>query len=186
MAFLLVPLAVLAAGLVVLVGLYNGLVRARNACDEAFGLVDTELRRRHDLVPNLVETVRGYAAHERATLERVTAARGAAAAAHASPADLARDENALSGSLRQLFALAERYPALKADANFARLQQELAATEDRLQRARAAYNARARELNDRAQTFPGTLVAGPFGFQPRGYIELDEPAARAAPKVAFG
>jgi LemA protein len=184
-AFLLVPVVVLAVLALWVIGLYNGLVRGRNACDESWAGIDVELKRRHDLIPNLVETVKGYAGHERGTLEAVIAARSAAVRPHDSPAAQARDENALMAGVRQIFALAERYPDLKANANFGQLQAELAATEDRIQRARRTYNGQVREQNDRIQTFPGSLVAGPFGFSPREFFELDEPAAREAPKVSF-
>ena len=186
MAVLLVPVVILAVLALVLIGLYNGLVRTRNTCDESWADIDTELKRRHDLIPNVVETVKGYATHERGTLEAVITARNTAATPHASPAALAKDENALMASMRQLFALAERYPELKANANFGQLQAELANTEDRIQRARRFYNANVRELNNRVETFPGTLVAGPFGFGKREYFELEEAAAREAQKVSFG
>jgi LemA protein len=188
MAFILVPLlALLLIGL--LVGsLFNGLVRGRNACDMAWADVDVELRRRHDLVPSLVETVKGYAAHERGTLEAVVAARARAASSestHAPPAEQARSENALAGGLRQVFALAERYPQLKADASFLQLQQQLGATEDRIQATRSAYNGAVRQFNVQVQSFPGNIVAGAFGFAHRDFFVLDEPAAREPPKVAF-
>ena len=185
MAALLVPVAILALIALWLIGLYNGLVRARNTCDESWADIDTELKRRHDLIPNVVETVKGYAAHERGTLEAVISARSAAAAPHASPAAMARDENALMGALRQLFAVAERYPELKANANFGQLQAELANTEDRIQRARRFYNANVRDLNNRVEIFPGALVAGPFGFGKREYFELDDAAAREVPRVSL-
>jgi len=185
MAVLLVPLAILALIALWLIGLYNGLVRARNTCDESWADIDTELKRRHDLIPNVVETVKGYAAHERGTLEAVISARNVAAAPHASPAALAKDENALMGAMRQLFAVAEQYPELKANANFGQLQAELANTEDRIQRARRFYNANVRDLNNRVETFPGALVAGPFGFGKREYFELEDGAERVVPRVGF-
>ena len=167
------------------VGLYNGLVRVKNATDESWSDIDTELRRRYDLIPNLIESVKGYAAHEKDVLERVIAARNTAAANHGSPASQAQDENALVGSLRQLFALAENYPDLKANQNFLHLQQELANTEDRLQRARRFYNANVRDLNNRLQTFPSNMVASMFAFQPREYFEIDEAKVREVPVVKF-
>lgn len=166
-------------------GAYNALVRSRNAVSESWADIDTELHRRHDLIPNLVETVKGYAAHERETLERVVQARNSAASPHASKAEQAKDENALSGSVRQLFALAESYPELKANQNFIALQEELANTEDRLQRSRRFYNANVRDLDNRLETFPSNIVASMFSFKPAEYFEVEEPAIRQAPVVKF-
>jgi len=185
----LIP-AVVVGGLVLLLllivaGLYNGLVRARNACDESWADIDSELRRRYDLIPNLVETVKGYAGHEKETLERVVAARNTAMANHGSPESQARDENVLVGALRQLFALSEAYPDLKANQNFLALQQELANTEDRIQRSRRFYNANVRDLNNRIEVFPSNLVAGLFGFSRREYFEIEEAAARQPVQVRF-
>jgi LemA protein len=185
MAFLLVPLAILAVLALWVIGLYNGLVTARNQADASWSDIDVELKRRHDLVPNLVETVKGYATHERGTLEAVIQARNAAAAPHSSPAAQARDENALAAGLRQIFALSERYPDLKADASFQQLQAALAETENRIQRARGTFNAHVRDLNTRIEVFPGNLVAGTFGFAVREYFELDTAAERQVPKVSF-
>jgi LemA protein len=185
----LIAIAIVAFAAILLLGwvaaLYNSLVRTKNACDESWADIDTELHRRHDLIPNLVETVKGYAAHERELFERVIQARNSAAAAHGSRADQAQDESTLTGSLRQLFALAEAYPDLKANQNFLHLQQELANTEDRLQRSRRFYNANVRELNNRLEVFPSNLVASMFGFQPVEYFEVEEPAVRQAPAVKF-
>jgi len=175
-------------GLVVLLwvaGLYNGLVRVRNACDESWADIDTELRRRYDLIPNLVETVKGYAAHERNVLEGVIQARNTAQANHGSPESQAKDENVLVGGLRQLFALAESYPDLKANQNFLKLQDELSVTEDRLQRSRRFYNANVRDLNNRIEVFPSNIIAQQFGFQKREYFEIEEAAVREAPAVKF-
>jgi LemA protein len=150
--------------------------------------VDVELRRRHDLVPNLVETVKGYAAHERGTLEAVISARSAAAStreSRAPSAELSQQENALSAGLRQIFALSERYPDLKANANFQQLQQQLAQTEDRIQASRRNFNNQVQGYNNQVQSFPGILVAGSFGFTTREFFVLDEPAAREPPKVSF-
>ncbi len=185
----LVPLLIL-GGLALFVlmtvaSLYNGLVRVRNACDESWSDIDTELRRRYDLIPNLVETVKGYAQHEREVFERVIQARNAALANHGSPESQAKDENALTGGLRQLFALAENYPDLKANQNYLKLQEELANTEDRLQRSRRFYNANVRDLNNRLEVFPSNMIAQYFAFQKREYFELDEPAARQPPVVKF-
>jgi LemA protein len=185
MAFLLVPVAILAVLALWVIGLYNGLVGARNRADASWSDIDVELKRRHDLVPNLVETVKGYAVHERGTLEAVIQARNAAAAPHGSTAAQARDENALAAGLRQIFALSERYPDLKANASFQQLQAALAETENRIQRARGLFNGHVRDLNTRIQVFPGNLVAGTFGFTVREYFELDTAAERQVPKVSF-
>ncbi|HEX5008771.1 MAG TPA: LemA family protein [Planctomycetota bacterium] len=185
MAFLLVPLGILLLLVLWIVGVFNGLVRARNACDESWAGIDTELKRRHDLVPNLVETVKGYAAHERGTLEAVIQARNAAAAPQASPAAAAQAENTLSAGLRQIFALSERYPDLKANASFQQLQGALADTEDRIQRARTVYNGNVRQLNTSIEVFPGNMVASSFGFSRREFFELKDAEQREAPKVSF-
>jgi LemA protein len=188
-AVFLIGLAVI--GIVVLIilgwvaGLYNGLVRVKNAVDESWADIDTELRRRYDLIPNLVETVKGYAAHEKGVLEGVVKARNAAAANHGSPASQAQDENVLVSGLRQLFALAENYPDLKANQTFMQLQSELANTEDRLQRSRRFYNANVRDLNNRLEVFPSNMVAQMFAFRAAEYFEVDDPAVRAAPAVKF-
>ncbi len=185
----LVLLAVVVFGAILVLGwgagAYNALVRSRNAVSESWADIDTELHRRHDLIPNLVETVKGYAAHERDTFERVIQARNAAASAHSSKAEQAKDENALAGSVRQLFALAESYPELKANQNFIQLQEELANTEDRLQRARRFYHANVRDLDNRIETFPSNIVASLFSFKPAEYFEVDDPAIRQAPAVKF-
>ncbi len=182
---LIVILGVIVLGGLVVAGLYNGLVRARSACDESWSDIDTELRRRYDLIPNLVETVKGYATHEKDTLERVVQARNVAMANHGSPASQAKDENVLVGALRQLFAVAEAYPDLKANQSFLQLQSELANTEDRIQRSRRFYNANVRDLNNRIQVFPSNLVAGLFAFSPREYFEIEDAAAREPVKVQF-
>ena len=185
MPFLFAILGFLLVFILWVAAAYNGLVRGRNACDESWSDIDTELKRRYELIPNLVETVKGYLQHERGTLEAVVAARNTAAANHGPPSAQARDENLLAGSLRQLFAVAEAYPDLKANGNFLKLQEELAVTEDRIQRSRRFYNGNVRDLNNRIEVFPSNLVAGSFGFQRREFFELDEPAAREAPKLDF-
>jgi LemA protein len=183
----LIPLAVV-FGFLLLVGLwvvvlYNGLVRIKNHCDESWSDIDTELKRRYDLIPNLVETVKGYAAHERDVFERVIAARNAAMANHGSPKEQARDENALVGCLRQLFAVVENYPVLKANENFLQLQEELVNTEDRIQRARRFYNANVRDMNNRVQTVPSNLIANLFGFSTREFFEIEDASVRQPPAV---
>ena len=177
-------------GVVVLLALgavasYNRFVRQRNLVQESWNQIDVELTRRHDLVPNLVETVKGYAAHERQTLEAVTAARAAAAATGTGPAAQAQQENALSGALRQLFAVAESYPDLKASANFLDLQRQLAETEDRIAAGRRFYNGNVRALNTRVQTFPSSLIASSFGFKQAEYFTAADPEVRATPAVSF-
>ena len=157
------------------VGAYNGLVRRRTRTSEAWSQIDVELRRRHDLIPNLVQTVGGYAAHERGTLDSVTRARAAAVGAGSSgdPGAIARAENALSASLRSLFAVAERYPDLRAVQSFTALQEELTATEDKLEYARRYYNTSARDYDAALQTFPRNLVSALFGFRPVGFFQAD-------------
>lgn len=174
-----------AAAVVVLWGImtYNGLVRRRNQKDEGWSGIDVQLKRRSDLVPNLVETVKGFAAHESGTLERVIQARNAAVTA-SSPEDRISAENALTGSLRQLFALSESYPELKANENFLHLQDELSGLENELQMARRYYNGTAREHNNACQMFPGVIIANMFGFKTAPYFEAEE-EARATPKVQF-
>lgn len=170
-------------GLIWLIGTFNGLVRLRNFVRESWAQIDTELRRRYDLIPNLVETVKGYAEHEREVLERVIAARNQAVRSTGSPASQARDENALVGSLRSLFAVAEGYPDLKANQNFLALQEELANTEDRIQAARRFYNANVRDLNTRIEVFPSSVVAALFGFERADFFEVESADVRRAPRV---
>ena len=165
---------------------YNGLVRRRNRTQEAWSEIDVELKRRHDLIPNLVETVKGYAAHERETFEAVTAARAGAVSAGATgdPAKIGPAENLLTQSLRSLFAVAENYPQLRAVETFTQLQEQLTATEDKIEYARRYYNTSARDYNIALQTFPRNLLAGVFGFRPVAFFEADE-ADRAVPQVSF-
>jgi LemA protein len=166
------------------IGIYNGLVALRQQVRNAWSQIDVQLKRRYDLIPNLVETVKGYAKHERETLERVTQARNAAISAQGVQAQ-AQAENVLTGALRQLFALSERYPDLKANQNFLALQEELATTENRISFARQHYNDTTAGYNTRVQSFPSNLVAGIFGFAAEPFFELDNVAERVAPKVAF-
>jgi LemA protein len=164
---------------------YNRLVRARNMLQEGWSGIDVQLRRRADLVPNLVETVKGYAAHEHGIFEDLADKRAQSLAANSVTGQIAA-EQAMQGALARLFAVAEAYPALKADANFRQLQTELEQIEEELQLARRYYNGVAREMNTRVQSFPGNLVAAGFGFTTAAYFELGDEAARAVPKVAFG
>jgi LemA protein len=165
---------------------YNGFVRLRNLVQEAWRQIDVELTRRHDLIPNLVETVKGYAAHERGVFDEVTRARAAAAAPGAGPAQQAEQENVLSQALGRLFAVAEAYPQLRASENFMALQTELANTEDRIAAGRRFYNANVRQLNTKVETFPANIIAGMFHFVRAEYFEVNDPAVRAAPTVSFG
>jgi LemA protein len=178
-----VVIGVVALLVVGLVLLYNRLVRLRNRVDNAWSQVDVQLRRRYDLIPNLVETVKGYAAHERETFEAVTAARTRAQAA-GTVQDQAQAENMLSQALGRLFAVAEAYPELQADENFRQLQDELATTENRIAVSRQVYNDTVLTYNNAVQTVPGVLVAAPFGFAKREFFEIEE-AAREAPRVTF-
>jgi LemA protein len=176
--------------LVVLLVLYavvtfNGLIRLRNQAEEAFSDIDVQLKRRHDLIPNLVETVKGYATHERQVFENVTAARSNAVAAQG-PEAQAQAENQLTGALRQLFAVAENYPDLKASTNFLELQNELTDTEDKIQASRRFYNMTVRDLNVKVQQFPSSVVARFANAQEREFFEMDEPGDRAVPSVSFG
>lgn len=164
---------------------YNGLVRLRNLVQEAWRQIDVELHRRYDLIPNLVETVKGYASHERGVFDEVTRARAAAATPGTSPAQQAVEENVLSQALGRLFAVAEAYPQLRASENFTALQRELTTTEDRIAAGRRYYNANVRTLNTRVETFPPSIIAGMFGFHRAEYFEANEPAVRQAPQVSF-
>lgn len=164
--------------------LYNRLVKSRNAADQAWSDIEVDLARRLDLIGNLVESVKGYAAHESKTLEAVIAARGRAASAHG-PADVSAADGALTQALRGLLAVAEAYPQLKADANFMHLQNELANTENRIAAARNGYNAVARQYRDTCQEFPAVLIAGIFGFQPRAFYDIPDELVERAPQVKF-
>ena len=168
------------------VGLYNGLITARNAYKNAFAQIDVQLSRRYDLIPNLVETVKWYASHERETLQAVTNARAMAAAPGSSPAQQAQQENVLTAALGRLFAVAEAYPDLKANQNFLQLQRDLTDTEDRLAASRRFYNANVRSLNTKVETVPSNIVAGLFHIGRAEYFEAEDPAVRAAPQVSFG
>jgi len=163
---------------------YNALVRLRNLVQEAWRQIDVELQRRHDLIPNLVETVKGYAKHEKSTFEEVTKARSMAAAPGSGPAEQAAQENMLTQALGKLFAVAEAYPDLKANQNFMQLQQELTNTEDRVAAGRRFYNANVRSINTKVETFPVNIISNMFGFQRHEYFETDD-IARSNPNVSF-
>ncbi len=169
--------------IIVVIVMYNGLVRSRNRIDNAWSQIDVQLKRRYDLIPNLVETVKGYAAHERQTLEAVTQARANAISAQG-PAEQAQAENVLSGALKSLFAVSEAYPDLKATQNFLNLQEELTSTEDRIAYSRQFYNDSVLSYNNSIQTFPRTVIAGMFNFEKREYFEGD-PEATGPVKVEF-
>ncbi len=179
----IILLAIALVPLLWLIGTYNGLVRIRQHMRESWSGIDTELKRRYDLIPNLVETVKGYAAHEQQVLEEVTRARQQAIESTGSPASQARDENVLVGALRHLFAVSEGYPDLKAAGNFLHLQRELVNTEDRIQAARRFYNANVRDLNTRIESFPSNIVAGMFGFKRAEFFEIEDAGIRQTPQV---
>ncbi|MFG0246788.1 MAG: LemA family protein [Phycisphaerales bacterium JB052] len=180
-----VVLAILLIALLWGVGIYNKLVGLRQHLKDSWSGVDVELKRRYDLIPNLVETVKGYAKHESDTLESVIAARNTAVASTGSPAQQAKDEGALIGAMRQLSVVVERYPELKADSQFINLQGELAETENRIASTRRLYNGNVREMNNAVQTFPSNIIAGMFSFKSAEYFEIEDAAVREAPKVSF-
>jgi len=167
------------------VGMYNSLIRTRQHVKESWSAIDTELKRRYNLIPNLVETVKGYASHESETLEAVIQARNNAVSSTGSPGQQAQDENMLVGALRQLFAVVEAYPDLKANENFLHMQQELTVTEDRIQASRRFYNANVRTLNTKTEVFPSNIIASTFGISQAEFFEVEDAAEREAPKVAF-
>ena len=180
-----VILGILLVLVVMVIAMYNALVSIRNQCDEAWSNVDTELKRRYDLIPNLVNTVKGYAAHEKGLLEEVTQLREQASANHGSPASQAADESLLSAALGKLMVRLEAYPDLKASSNFHQLQEELANTENRIQAALRFYNGNVRENNNKVDQFPSNIIANMFSFVKREFFELDIPEAREAPQVSF-
>jgi len=177
-------LIIVAVIVVVAVGMYNSLVRLREQADGAWADIDVQLKRRYDLIPNLVETVKGYASHERDTLERVVQARSSAMAAQG-PAAKAEAEGMLAGALKSLFALSEAYPQLQAAPGFRDLQASLSQIEEQVAQARRYYNAVVRDFNTRTQTFPSVLIARAFGLTEREFFEIAE-AEKAVPKVDFG
>jgi LemA protein len=190
-----IVLGIIVLLVIFVIGIYNGLITARNGYKNAFAQIDVQLTRRHDLIPNLVETAKGYLAHERNTLEAVITARNAAVsglkAAAANPGDaaavqnLANTENALSGALGRLFALAEAYPDLKANRNMMQLSEELTTTENKVAFARQAFNDAVMGYNNRREVFPNSVIAGMFNFQAAQLLEIESPAKREVPKVSF-
>ena len=158
---------------ILIVGIYNGLIKLKNRVDEAWSDIDVQLKRRHDLIPNLINTVKGYAAHEKEVFEKVTEARTAAMGAQ-TPAEKENAENMLSGTLKSLFAVAENYPDLKANQNFLELQRELTDTEDKIQAARRFYNGNVRDFNIKIETFPSNIIAGMLNFTKRDFFASEE------------
>jgi len=184
MAVLIILLVVVLLPVVWVVVQYNLLVSLRNYINESWSDVDTELKRRYDLIPNLVATVKGYAAHEREVLERVTQLRERCVANNGSPAEQARDEVQLVDALKQLLVVVENYPQLKADQQFLKLQQELITTENRIQAARRFYNGNVRDYRNKCETFPSNLVAQMFGFKPQEFFSVP-PSVKEVPDVEF-
>lgn len=181
----IVILAVIVVLFLIVMSMYNKLVRLRQNVRESWSAIDTELKRRYDLIPNLVETVKGYAKHESSTLENVIAARNAAASNQGSPAEQAATENMLTGALRQIFALSEAYPDLKANQNFLQLQGQLDQTENQIAQARRFYNANVRELNNGVEMFPSSIIAGMFNFKMEEFFEIEDASQRENVKVQF-
>jgi LemA protein len=184
MVWALVVLGIIAAAAIALVLLYNRFVRLRNRVDNAWAQIEVQLKRRWDLIPNLVETVKGYAAHERETLENVTQARAAAQQAQ-TPAESAQAEGFLGQALGRLLAVAEDYPELQADENFSQLQEELSETENRIAVSRQVYNDTVLTFNNAIQTVPAVFIAGFFGFSKREFFDVEDDAQREPPQVSF-
>jgi len=183
MIFFIVIAGLVLLLIVFLIATYNGLVQLRNRIEAAWAQIDVQLKRRFDLIPNLVETVKGYAAHEQGTFEKVTQARNMAMNA-TGPAEAAQADNVLSGALKSLFAVSEAYPDLKANQNFLNLQEELTSTEDKISYARQFYNDTVYKYNTKIQSVPANLIAGPFHFTEREYFEADDDS-RGPVKVSF-
>jgi len=184
MGALLIFIIIIGALFIIAIGMYNSLISLRNRCDNAWAQVDVQLKRRYDLIPNLVETVKGYAKHEREVFQNVTEARAKAINAN-TVKDQSAAENQLSGALKSLFAVAENYPELKANQNFLMLQEELAGTEGKIAYARQFYNDTVMKFNMKQQVFPSNIIANMFGFKEKEYFELEEPAAKEPVKVSF-
>jgi LemA protein len=184
MIFVIVLLAVVAVVAIWVIGIYNGLVRLKNQVKNAWSQIDVQLKRRHDLIPNLVETVKGYAGHEKSTLENVVQARSKAVSAQGVEAQ-ARAEGELSSALGRLMVVVEQYPDLKANQNFLALQEELSSTENRISFSRQHYNDSVMTYNTRIQSFPQNVLAGMFGFGDEAFFEVEEAAQREAPQVKF-
>ncbi len=187
MMTLWIVLAVIAILVIVVIGMYNGLITLKNRVDEAWSDIDVQLKRRYDLIPNLVETVKGYASHEQGTLEKVVEARNMAMAAQKSGniEEQQAAENTLSGTLKSIFALSENYPDLKANQNFLELQRELTDTEDKIQASRRFYNGNVRDFNTKLQVFPTNIFAGMLGFKDYKFFEIGNNEERTNVKVGF-
>lgn len=184
MVLIYIVLAVIAVIVLWVIGVFNGLVVLKNRAKEAWADIDVQLKRRYDLIPNLIETVKGYAAHERQLFEKVTQARASAMSATGA-ANKAEAENALSQTLKSLFAVSENYPDLKASTNFLELQRELSDTENKIQAARRFYNTNVRDLNIKIESFPANMIAGPLGFKQMDLFETANEAEREPAKVKF-
>jgi len=184
MTFLYIIIGIIVLVILWAIAVFNGLIRLKNRTDEAGSDIDVQLKRRHDLIPNLVETVKGYAQHEREAFENVTQARARAMGAQGMK-EKAEAENVLSNTLKTLFAVAEAYPDLKANANFLELQRELSDTENKVQASRRFYNGNVRDLNIKIETFPSRIIAGMLGFKKREFFEVEVPAEREVPEVKF-
>ena len=184
MLLLIIPLAIVVVAVLAGVVMYNGLIRSKNQVENAWSQIDVQLKRRLDLIPNLVETVKGYAAHEQETLQQVITARNAAIAAPDTPAGQAEPNNMLAGALGKLFALSEAYPDLKANQNYLALQEELTATEGRVAYARQFYNDSVLGYNNKIESVPTVFVAKMLGYEQREYFEADE-SARTVPNIEF-
>jgi LemA protein len=182
---LLVLLGFVAVTVLFVIGIYNGLVRLRNEVKNAWSQIDVQLKRRYDLIPNLIETVKGYVTHERETLEAVVKARQQAINISDNVIDQAKAESMLSQTLRSLFAVAESYPDLKANQNFLALQEELTSTENKISFARQYYNDAVLNYNNKTEMFPSNIMAGMFNFQRSDFFEVEAPEERVAPKVSF-
>ncbi len=185
MIFALILLGLIAAAALFVMGVYNSLVGLRNQVKEAWAQVDVQLKRRFDLIPNLLETVKGYMSHERETLEAVTQARAAISGAGSSMEQRMTAEAGLTGALGRLFAVSESYPDLKASTNFLALQEELTSTENKISFSRQFYNEAVMRMNNRVQMFPGNIIAGMFNFTVEKFFEIEDEAERAVPKVDF-
>lgn len=184
MGALILLLVIIGAVALMAIGMYNSLITLRNRCDNGWSQIDVQLRRRYDLIPNLVETVKGYAKHESTVFQNVTQARAAAVNAQ-TVKEQGQADNVLTGALKSLFAVAENYPELKANQNFLMLQEELAGTESKVAYARQFYNDTVMKFNMRQQVFPSSIIANMFGFKPREYFQIEEEAAKGPVKVQF-
>ncbi|HWC47530.1 MAG TPA: LemA family protein [Solirubrobacterales bacterium] len=185
MVFIIIVVAIVVIAVLYYIGKRNSIIASRNRVDESWSGIDVQLKRRHDLVPNLVETVKGYAEHESETFEKATKARAEAMQA-SSVADTAKAESKLTGALTELRAVAENYPTLRATENFQQLSRNLSELEDEIQASRRIYNSNVQSYNTSIQQFPGSIIANQGGFTARDYFELDDAAERSAPQVSFG